>query len=196
MRLFTGIDLPERVHAKLERLLTTLRPTAHLIWSPVYNLHITTKFIGDWPEDKLEEIVTALRGLPPSAPFTVALREVGWFPGARSPKVFWAGVHGGAELALLASHTEDALVPLGIAREARPYSPHLTLARIRRPVPLQAMRDALARLDSSDFGSLETDRFYLYESRAGSAAGTVYSKLAEFQFNEFGLTGSSRRKGA
>ena len=61
MRLFTGIDLPEHVHDKLERFLAALRPTAHLIWSPVYNLHITTKFIGEWPEEKLGEVTTALR---------------------------------------------------------------------------------------------------------------------------------------
>ncbi|MDQ2944841.1 MAG: hypothetical protein M3Y27_02660, partial [Acidobacteriota bacterium] len=79
--------------------------------------------------------------------------------------------------------------------ETRAYSPHLTLARIRRPVPLQAMRTAIARLDSSDFGSVETDRFYLYESRAGSAS-TVYSKIAEFKLGELGSAGSSRRKGA
>lgn len=195
MRLFTGIDLPEHVHDKLERLLSTLRPTAHLIWSPVYNLHITTKFIGEWPEVRLEEITTALRGLPAAASFRIVLREVGWFPGPQSPRVFWAGVHGGADLAKLARFTEDALVPLGIAREERAYSPHLTLARIRRPVPLQAMREAIARLDASDFGSVETDRFYLYESRPGSA-GTVYSKVAEFKLAEFGSAGISRRKGA
>jgi 2'-5' RNA ligase len=195
MRLFTGIDLPEHVHDKLERLLATLRPTAHLIWSPVYNLHITTKFIGEWPEERISEITTALRGLPAAAPFAISLRDVGWFPGPQNPRVFWAGVHGGADLAQLAKNTEDALAPLGIAREARAYSPHLTLARIRRPVPLQAMRDAITRLDSSDFGSVETDRFYLYESRPGSA-GTVYSKLAEFKLGESGSAGISRRKGA
>ena len=195
MRLFTGIDLPEHVHDKLERFLAALRPTAHLIWSPVYNLHITTKFIGEWPEEKLGELTTVLRGLPATAPFTIALREVGWYPGPQSPRVFWAGVQGGAELASLAKSTEDALAPLRITRETRAYSPHLTLARIRRPVPLQAMRTAIARLDSSDFGSFETDRFYLYESRPGSA-GTVYSKIAEFKLGEFGSAGNFRRKGA
>ena len=195
MRLFTGIDLPEHVHDKLERFLGALRPTAHLIWSPVYNLHITTKFIGEWPEEKLGEVTVALRGLPASAPFRIDLREVGWYPGPQSPRVFWAGVHGGPALAKLAKSTDDALVPLGITRETRVYSPHLTLARIRRPVPLQAMRTAIARLDPPDFGSFESGRFYLYESRAGSA-GTVYSKIAEFKLGEPGSAGISRRKGA
>ena len=56
MRLFTGVDLPEDVREKLERLLMHLRPCAHLKWSPVYNLHVTLKFIGEWPEDKLPHL--------------------------------------------------------------------------------------------------------------------------------------------
>ena len=195
MRLFTGVDLPEHVHDRLERLLAVLRPTAHLIWSPVYNLHITTKFIGEWPEEKLDDLVAVLRRMPPALPFSIALCDIGWFPGPQHPRVFWAGVHGGAQLASLAKRTEDALVPLGIPREAREYAPHLTLARIRRPVPLQAMRNALSNLESFDFGSVETDRFHLYESRPGSAV-TVYSKLAEFKLGESGEAGGFRRKGA
>ena len=61
MRLFTGIDLREDVRERLERLLTHLRPCAHLKWSPVYNLHVTLKFIGEWPEEKLPQLETALR---------------------------------------------------------------------------------------------------------------------------------------
>ena len=61
MRLFTGIDLPDDVREKLERLLMHLRPCAHLKWSPVYNLHVTLKFIGEWPEEKLPQLEAALR---------------------------------------------------------------------------------------------------------------------------------------
>ena len=64
MRLFTGIDLPEDVRERLERLLMHLRPCAHLKWSPVYNLHVTLKFIGEWPEEKLPQLETALRSIP------------------------------------------------------------------------------------------------------------------------------------
>lgn len=181
MRVFTGIDLPESVHERLERLLVRLRPTAHLIWSPVYNLHITTKFVGQWPEEDLEKLRSALKAISAPAPFVIAIRGLGWFPNSHNPRVFWAGVHGGTALAELAKRTEDALDVLGIAREQRAFSPHLTLARIRQPVPLQAMRQAMARLDSVEFGSFEADRFHLFLSSPG-AAGTVYSKLAEFPF--------------
>lgn len=181
LRLFTGIDLPEDVHENLERMLVRLRPTAHLIWSPTYNLHITTKFIGAWPEEDLDKITAALSAVPLPSPFEIAIRAVGWFPNAHNPRVFWAGVHGGTPLATLAKRTEDALEPLGIARDQRAYSPHLTLARIRQAVPLQAMRQALARFESTEFGSFEASCFHLFLSRPGSA-GTVYTKLAAFPF--------------
>src|SRR5713101_8443752 len=61
MRLFTAIDIPEEVRAALRSLLARLRPLANLRWSPVENMHITIKFIGEWPEARLGEIQEALR---------------------------------------------------------------------------------------------------------------------------------------
>ena len=183
MRLFTGIDLPEEVQQRLEQLLEHLRPAAHLRWSPVYNLHITTKFIGEWPEEKLEQLQAALARAPKREPISIHINGLGWFPNPHSPRVFWAAVHAGPGLAELAKTLEDALEPLGIARETRPFSPHLTLARITQAVPLQALREAVAGLESADFGVFPADRFHLYLSKPG-AAGTVYTKLAQYPFAE------------
>ena len=180
MRLFTGIDLPGEVCDRLERLLERLRPIAHLSWRPVYNLHVTIKFIGQWPEEKLDALVEALEQARPVATIPIAIRGVGWFPNPHNPRLFWAGVHAAPGLAELAQATEDVLDPLGVAREKRAFAPHLTLARIRQPVPLQAIRQAIAKIESLDFGSFEANRFYLYLSRPGSA-GSVYTKLAEFR---------------
>src|ERR1700730_4330792 len=93
MRLFTGIDLREDVRERLERLLMHLRPAAHLKWSPVYNLHLTLKFIGEWPEDKLAQLEQALRSIPPRAPIQTEVKGLGWFPNPHHPRVFWAGMH-------------------------------------------------------------------------------------------------------
>jgi len=76
---------------------------------------------------------------------------------------------------------ESALAPLGIAKEDRDFSAHLTLARIKDPVPLQPLRGAIAQLESLEFGSFLADRFYLYRSQPGSA-GSIYTKLSEFPF--------------
>lgn len=181
MRLFTGIDLPEDVRERLERLLMHLRPAAHLKWSPVYNLHVTLKFIGEWPEGKLPQLEEALRSIPPRGLIPIEVKGLGWFPNAHHPRVFWVAVHGGDALADLAHATDAALAPLGIAKEDRAFTAHLTLARIKDPVPLQALRATIDHLDSVEFGSFRADRFYLFRSQPG-AAGSIYTKLSEYPF--------------
>lgn len=179
MRLFIGIDLPPEIVANLEDLLQRLKPSAQINWSPPRNLHITTKFIGEWPDERLPELKSALGTLPARQPIAIAIEKLGFFPNPHSPRVFWAGVHGGDDLASLARDTEGALAPLGIAKEGRPYSPHLTLARIKTPGNQPALLQAVAKLPSLDFGGFVAGRFYLYQSRT-APTGSVYTKLAEF----------------
>jgi len=179
MRLFIGIDLPPEVIANLEGLLQRLKPSAQINWSPPRNLHITTKFIGEWPEERMAELKSALAMLPARPPINIAIQKLGFFPNPHAPRVFWAGIHAGDDLASLARETEEALAPLGIAKEQRPYSPHLTLARIKTPGKQPALLQAVAKLPSLDFGSFVAGRFYLYQSRT-APTGSVYTKLAEF----------------
>ena len=179
MRLFTAIDIPPDVLHNVEALLDRLRPTARIKWSPPGSMHITTKFIGEWPEERLPELNRSLAALPASAPVDICIRNVGFFPNPHAPRVFWAGIEASPELASLARETERALEPLGIAPEQRAFSPHLTLARIKERVPMQALRQAIAALDSLDFGAFTADRFFLYLSRS-----SVYTKLAEFPLSK------------
>jgi RNA 2',3'-cyclic 3'-phosphodiesterase len=181
MRLFTGIDLSEEIRERLERLLMHLRPAAHLKWSAVYNLHLTLKFIGEWPENRLPQLEDALRLLPTRPSFQADVKGVGWYPNAHHPRVFWVGVQAGEPLLTLVHDIERALGTLGIPNENRDFSAHLTLARIKDPVPLQPMRNAIAHLETQEFGTFFPDRFYLYRSQPG-AAGSIYTKLAEFPF--------------
>lgn len=181
MRLFTAVDIPDHLRDRLERLLAHLRPTAQIKWSPVSNLHITLKFIGEWEVQDLEKLEKTLRALGKRPAISIDVRGLGWFPNPHHPRVFWTGVYGGQELEQLARDTDTALEPLGIAQEEREFSPHLTLARIKQPVPLQALRQAVADLESVDFGSFNAGRFCLYRSQPGSA-GSVYTKLSDYSF--------------
>ena len=156
MRLFTAIDIPTDVKDHILALLNRLRPLAKISWSPVENLHITTKFIGEWPDPRLDEIKRALSAVSPAAAFDIEVRGLGWFPNPRHPRVFWVGVDGGQPLRALAHATEQAVAALGVPVEQRPYSPHLTLARIKdrvalepgisqlRPLPARTSRAALS----------------------------------------------------
>jgi 2'-5' RNA ligase len=175
MRLFTGIDIPDHVLANLSGLLEGLRPTAKITWPRVEKLHVTTKFIGEWPETRLEQMKRALKTVGSPGPITISVRGLGWFPNPRSPRVFWAGIESGPELEALAHSTEKSVEAIGVPKEDRKYSPHLTLARIKERVSLDALRRAIDKLPSVDFGSFPVTSFFLYLS-----AGGRYTKLAEF----------------
>lgn len=182
MRLFTGLDLPADLVARLDQLLDRLRPTARIQWSPPANLHITTKFIGEWPEPRLEELKSALGALEPRPPISVHIRKVGFFPNPHAPRVFWCGIEAPG-LEALAAATDRATAALGIPRETRAFSPHLTLARIKERLNLQPLREAIASLPSLDFGEFVGAGFYLYESSL-RPGGSVYTKLAKWKLAE------------
>ena len=162
----------------LRSLLKRLKPLAKLSWSRVENLHITTKFMGEWPQERLDEMKGALAAMPGPGPIEIAVRGLGWFPNERRPRVFWAGIEGGEALRALAQATEQAVAQLGVPVEDRAYSPHLTLARIKDSVPLDGLRNALQALPSEcgfDFGSFRASSFFLYLSANGR-----YTQLARF----------------
>jgi 2'-5' RNA ligase len=172
VRLFTAIDIPDDVRAVLRGLLARLRPLANLRWTSIENLHITTKFIGDWPEARLGEIQTALRQVV-AGPVQIALRGLAWFPNQNRPRVLLAQVDAGPELAALASATERALAAAGVPVEDREYRPHLTLARVKDRVQLEALRPAVEQVGA--LGSFRATAQYLYLS-----AGGKYTKLGSF----------------
>lgn len=181
MRLFTAIELPPDMLLRIDRLICALRPNAMINWSPLDNLHVTTKFIGEWPAPRLQELSTALGHLTARVPFEIEIAELGWFPKERSPRVFWAGVHAGEPLADLARTTEDKLHSLGVAKEERAFSPHLTLARIKHQVPLEPLRRKVGELGRVSLGTFVATGFTLYKSEPGSNA-SIYSKLREYDF--------------
>ena len=174
MRLFVAIDIPDHVKECLHSFVSPLRPLAKLSWSPVDHLHITLKFIGEWPEERLGEMKDALKAMEKPGPIGIQVHDLGWFPNDRRPRVLWAGVTADEGLHKLARTADQTTAELGVPREERDFSPHLTLARIREAVPLGALRRAL-ELAPAQFGSFRASKFFLYLSRAGK-----YTKLAEF----------------
>ncbi len=181
MRLFTAIELEPNILLRLERLLAALRPEAVIYWSPLDNLHITTKFIGLWPERKLDELSGTLQGLTDRPTFHLKLRHLGWYPDERSPRVLWCGADGGEDLLRLARETEERLIPMGISCENRDYSPHLTLARIKTTVPLTQLRARVQELQPAAIGEFKVSGFTLFRSDPGPNA-SIYRPLRHFSF--------------
>jgi 2'-5' RNA ligase len=107
---------------------------------------------------------------------------VGFFPNERSPRVFWCGI-AAPGLEDLAADTDRATSSVGVAKEDRPYSPHLTLARIKERIDLGSLHQAIGAAPSLDFGRFTARSFFLYRSQL-SPTGSVYTKLAEFPFSK------------
>lgn len=181
MRLFCGLDVSEGVQRRLAELVGQLRQAARLRWTSVENLHITTRFIGEWPAGRLHQLRQALAPLAAREPIPIQVRALGWFPDPRRPRVFWAGIEAPPALSELALATDTALAALQVPAESRPFSPHLTLARVPLPVPQEELLHRIAGLESAHFGAFTAREFYLYSSEPGPG-GAVYTKLAAFPF--------------
>jgi 2'-5' RNA ligase len=120
-------------------------------------------------------------------PFDVAFRNYGFFPGAKSPRVFWIGIEGGPQLAELARSIDLEMSTIGVPKEVHPYSPHLTLARSGSGSPRHDRSDAPNRrfqqlqeklMQASDFGGMTAREFFLYQSQL-SPKGSRYTKIAQ-----------------
>ena len=179
MRLFTAIDLPQTLSLQLESVLVHLRQLAALRWSSVANLHITTKFLGEVTPERLPEVEAVLRAIC-VRPFRIRVKDFGWFPNERSPRVLFLRIDAEPELARLAELMNDALSAVGIRKENRAYSPHLTLARVPPACALQQLRERLSPHVFPRWEAFDVDRFFLYRSHTGPQ-GSVYEKLREFR---------------
>lgn len=176
MRLFTGLSISGEIRSNLEGAIDALRTSAQLRWSPPENLHITTKFIGDWPEDRLSELENVLGRIEPDGPMSITVSRFGFWPNPHHPRILFAAVQTDGKLYNLARRIDEVLVALGVPPEKNPYTPHVTLARIGTE-NIMTLRERIAQMvnmNNFDFGTFEPAEFHLYSSQP-STAGSVYA---------------------
>jgi len=160
-------------------------------WVLPESLHITLKFIGEKPAETVADIKGALSGVE-LAPFDLGLKGYGFFPTAKSARVFWVGIESGPELVELAKSVDRITSALGIPKEDRPFSPHLTLARgggssgapgwrkgDKPNRSFQILLEKLSRLPAPEFGTMTAREFFLYQSQL-MRGGSRYTKLERF----------------
>jgi 2'-5' RNA ligase len=183
MRLFVALDIPDAVREALARLSKQLRElSSSARWARVEDAHLTLKFIGEMPPEQAERIQSALSNARASGPIELQFAGLGFFPNAQRPRVLWAGVTAGDALRELAASIETQLEPLGIAREARDFSPHITLARFDSPRGLDALRAGVEELGAAEFGHGTACEFHLYQSVL-KRGGAEYTRLASYQIS-------------
>ncbi len=177
MRIFLGIDLDDTTRARLKTLTSNLEVPPKLRVVAPENLHLTLQFLGDVEDGALPAIAAAARTVAAaSAPFELTLAAAGTFGAARRARVLWLGVGAGtAELTALADALAQALEPLGFPPDERDYTPHLTLARTRRPLDLCAVVGQIA----SPNLSMPASELVLFRSHL-SSQGARYERLEHY----------------
>ena len=182
MRLFVALEIPSAVRENLAALLVSLRAiTKEPRWVRAVNLHVTLKFLGEIAEDQLAAVRTTLGEVRSEQAVALEFRGLGFFPNEKHPRVFWAGMEATTNLQALAADIEGAVEKLGIPREKRRFSPHLTLARFERPRLPEALRKAIAENAERKFGSLQTNEFHLIQSTL-KPSGPEYTAVESFPF--------------
>jgi len=156
-RLFIAVELPSDLKQRIKDMATVLRgrDLGGFRWVRPDNIHLTLKFLGETPAERLPEItaamVVAVGGIEP---FILKLGKLGVFPSMRRPRVFWLGLDENLEqLIELQAKLQTALKAIGFAEERDRFVPHLTLARI--PRKLSSMERVSFESKQPSFRSLE-----------------------------------------
>ena len=136
MRIFVAVFPPPEVQRSLIQAAESLPTNAFRLTAPE-RVHLTLKFLGETPQESLPRIAAALEyALRDAARFDATISGFGVFPSPRRARILWAGIgEGSQQLTSLAHAVETHLEPEGLSRDGRPFLPHLTLGRTRRPTP-------------------------------------------------------------
>ena len=192
MRVFIALDIDDGIRERIQRFVEGVSGFAsEARWVRPESMHVTLKFIGEKPVESVEEIKRALSAVR-SESFEIGFRGCGFFPTAKSARVFWVGIESGQQLASLAASIDQAMFALGIAKEEHAYSPHLTLARGggRSGTPgrqkadhpnrsFQKVQEKLAAVPPPEFGTMAAREFFLYQSQL-MRGGARYTKIERF----------------
>lgn len=172
-RLFVAIRPPHQVR---QQLLGLMGGVSGVRWQTDEQLHITLKFIGSVDRHKAQDIHAAL-GSVHQAPFEIRIRGIGSFDRRGQPEVLWAGVEPQETLQTLHKKVDQALLRVGVEQERRAYTPHVTLARLKRSSgPVGGLLEQAGGFATHSFA---VDDFSLFESSL-TPDGAHYSTIERY----------------
>lgn len=182
VRAFVAANLDPGLKRAIALVQEQLRATrADVGWVRPENLHLTLKFLGQVAEASVQTIAEAIEAAAlGDGSFRLVFAGLGAFPQPRSARVIWVGVDEGAQgLAGLQARLEAQLEPLGFPREARPFTAHLTLGRVRGPARREQLAAALTSMPAGPLGEMLLDRIELMKSEL-RPEGACHSVLRTF----------------
>jgi 2'-5' RNA ligase len=183
LRAFIAIDLPQSIQNSITKETAGLQKILGIQtirWAPIHNIHLTLKFLGNIPEthiDFLKQILIKTADL--HSAFDLQIQSIGSFPSLKLVRIIWLGVQSSAGLMSVQKNVEEAVSKLGYEKEARKFSAHLTLGRVKQnihPSDLQKIREVLTHFQLGKIDPARVDSVHLYQSDL-NAEGSVYTKL-------------------
>lgn len=187
VRTFVAIPLPAAVKRFLAEIQAGLESAGMAAaWPAPDNFHLTLKFLGPVPLDILQGIQAATAELSGSYPdITLKAEGVGVFPHVRNSRVVWAGIQGRTrKLNRLVTDLDTALQSVGIPGESRPFFPHITLARLKKPVSPARMTSLIRRFEYEASPAFPVNHVVFYKSRL-SPKGAVHTPLFQIRVSRF-----------
>ena len=184
MRSFIAIELPKEIKDTLAQIQETLKKQgADVKWVEPKNIHLTIKFLGEIDEQKLAKVISIMEeAVKDKNTFSLRIWSLGAFPKLDYPKVIWVGLkQGDRETKIIAEGLEEKITKLGIPKEKRSFSSHITLGRVKSNLNRLNLVTVLKNLE----GSLEKEnlefvatKITLFKSTL-TPQGPIYDALKE-----------------
>ena len=183
MRLFIAIEIPEEIKKGLTQLQGRLKGSGvEAGWPRPEGIHLTLKFLGEVQADRVPDIMNGIRlAAEGIGPLRLEVGGTGTFPNAKNARVVWIGLSGDVErLSRLQAAIEDAMARLGMEREARAFTPHLTLGRIKYIRSRDRWLGALEEVKDARLSGFEATAVSLMKSEL-KPSGAVYTEMGRVE---------------
>ncbi|MCI0519948.1 MAG: RNA 2',3'-cyclic phosphodiesterase [Chloroflexi bacterium] len=183
VRAFIAIEIPASIQVKLHEVSRNLKGRISggaVRWTPVENIHLTLKFLGDVSPASMEMVKKLLAAeTARHGEFEIQVSGLGAFPNTRRPRVIWIGIQAPDDLIILQRRIEEDAARLGYPAEERGFTPHLTLGRVARNAAIGDLRQIGEAIEAAKVGLLGASRVQavkLFRSDL-RPSGAVYSCL-------------------
>jgi RNA 2',3'-cyclic 3'-phosphodiesterase len=186
---FIAVPLPDPIKQDLSRLQAKLKENlTYKQWPVSEDFHITLKFFGDLPDNKVHQLKEHLPEIQKQLAFSINVGKIGFFGDSKRPRVLWSGVEKTESLQSLYSAVEEIASACGIVKENRPYRPHITIAKNWLGEAKGEQIEQLAHMHNEQ-QIMKVDRIVLYQIFPQQRP--KYHPVATFELKGDGDTGSA-----
>jgi len=190
LRTFIAVDFPIEIKEKIIEITAYFQsklPPAQIKWVEPDHMHLTLKFMGETPHDKLVQIKQSIHQVISVFPsFEIEIKALGMYPNNQRPRVIWLGINAENYLILLHNQLDQALKGEGIKSDRRPFSPHLTIGRVRRNADQESIIQIgkiLSQFKIASLGRIKIDEILYYQSVL-TPQGPIYTILQSTPLNQ------------